>query len=212
MTWSEAAVGITRPAVVCVVMSDVRFEIAYFPCSMEGARSWADCNQADWWPRPAPPAGVVAGLMVLCSALQTFFPHHVPLEVPSTQQRFPHPIIPSPGLRPGPQPGPTARRSHPGKRLGRGPGTPGQPPQSPRQTFQPQNPIPPPGNSPPPGSDKTSGSSLPLSHTLRPPAYQQNISLPPPTKHCIPLCWCDGFVSKRESWRVVEVSVYQNRS
>ena len=113
MAWSEAAVAITRPAVVCVVMSDVRFEIAYFPCSMEGARSWADCNQADWWPRPAPPAGVVAGLMVPCSALQTFFPHHVPLEVPSTQQRFPHPIIPSPGLRPGPQPGPTARRSHP---------------------------------------------------------------------------------------------------
>ena len=52
MAWSEAAVGITQPAVVCVVMSDMRFEIAYFPCSMEGARSWADCNQADCGPGP----------------------------------------------------------------------------------------------------------------------------------------------------------------
>lgn len=105
MARSEAAMGITRPAVVCVVMSDMRFEIAYFPCSMEGTHSRADCNQADWWPRPTPPAGVVVGLMAPCSALQTSLPHHVPRELPPTQQRSPHPIIPSPGLRPGLQPG-----------------------------------------------------------------------------------------------------------
>lgn len=70
MAWSEAAVGITRPGIVFVVMSDVRFEIAYF--LLHGrCTSQADCNQADWWPRPASPAGVV-GLMVPCSALQTF--------------------------------------------------------------------------------------------------------------------------------------------
>lgn len=138
MAWSEAAVGITRPAVVFVVMCDVRLEIAYFPCSMEGARSRADCNQADWWPRPASPAGAVVGLMVLCSALQTFLPHHVPLELPPTQQMAPQPIIPSLGLRPGLQPGPTARQSHPGKRLGRGPGAPGQSPRAHGRHSSPQ--------------------------------------------------------------------------
>ena len=76
--------------------------------------------------------------MVLCSALQTFLPHHVPLELPPTQQMAPQPIIPSLGLRPGLQPGPTARRSHPGKRLGRGPGAPGQPPRAHGRHSSPQ--------------------------------------------------------------------------
>ena len=196
MARSEAAMGITRPAAVCVVMSDTRFEIAYFPCSMEGTHSWADCNQADWWPRPTPPDGVVVGLMAPCSALQTFLPHHVPLEIPPTQQKSPHPTIPSTGLRPGPQPGPTARRSHPGKRLGRGPGAPGQPPRAHRRHSSPQILF------------------LPLATALlqAQPKPQVQVCLLATLKRCIPLCCCDGFVSKTECWRVVEVSIYQNRS